>query len=339
MQMRQIATNDILQFHMLQIAPDAFVCIQLWCVSGKSFQMNTGRAPASKEILDHLPAMNGSSVPNDQQLAWNMPQKVLQEADDIDALKGAVLHQHVELSLWRDPADGRKMVSCQARADDRCLSHWGIGPHDRWQQVEARFVHPKQRVLLLYGFFLTSGHRSWRHRSMASSSRWLARRTGFCTLQPQARRIRLTWAGWYETPNSRRITSATREQVHISPRKPNASAPLFNSSGIRARCSCVKRGVGPGGLRVRNASTPPSLARFSHWLIAPCVTPNASAMRYCFQPFWCSSQARKRRASRQSVGRLDRDFLIAPSIPQVYNTMQGSVAGRPLSVQRSPEPS
>ena len=341
MQMRQISTNHVLQFDTFQIAPDPFVRVQLWCVSGESLQMNTGRRPASKEILDLSPAMNGSSVPNDQQLAWNMPQKVLQEADDVDALKGAVLHQHVELSLWRDPADGRKVVSCQTRADDRRLPHWSVGSHDRWQQVETRFVHPKQCEIFLYGLFFTSGQRSCRHRSMASSSRWLARRTGFCTLQPQSRRIRLTWAGWYETPNSRRITSATREQVHMSPRKPKVSTPLFNSSGIRARCSGVKRGVGPGTLRVRNASIPPSRPRFSHWLIAPCVTPNASAIRHCFQPFWCSSQARKRRASRQSVGRLDRDFSIAPSIPQVYNSMQGSVkpwSSSLWSLEKEPQP-
>jgi hypothetical protein len=79
----------------------------------------------------------------------------------------------------------------------------------------------------------------------------------------------LTWAGWYETPNVRRITSVTRPQVQMSPRKPKASAPCSSNSGIWARCSAVSLGVGPGARRVRSASRPPSRPRFSHWLTAP----------------------------------------------------------------------
>jgi hypothetical protein len=43
-------------------------------------------------------------------------------------------------------------------------------------------------------------------------------------------------------------------------------------------------GVGPGGSWLCRASAPPSRARFSHWLTAPLVTPNASAMAVPFQP-------------------------------------------------------
>jgi hypothetical protein len=58
----------------------------------------------------------------------------------------------------------------------------------------------------------------------------------------------------------------------------------------------------PGAGWERSASTPSRVARLSHWLTAPWVTPKASAMRLCVHPIWCSSQARRRRPSVQLVG-------------------------------------
>jgi hypothetical protein len=103
-------------------------------------------------------------------------------------------------------------------------------------------------------FFLTAGQRLLSQSSMASSSRCRARRIGFCWLQPQARRIRLTWAGWYCTPNSALMTQATRSQVHTSPRKPTTSAPSRRISSRRMSSASPSRGIAPGGLRSRSAS-------------------------------------------------------------------------------------
>jgi hypothetical protein len=149
---------------------------------------------------------------------------------------------------------------------------------------------------------------------MTPVSRWVARRMGFCRLQPQARKMRPTWEGWYETPSSRRITSATRPRVQMSPRNPKDSAPRLSSSGICARCSAVRRDGPPGALPRRSASTPPSSARFTHWLTAPGVTPSALAMSRCFHPSCFSSQARRRRPSRQSVAWFDNLFSTKPRI-------------------------
>ena len=80
------------------------------------------------------------------------------------------------------------------------------------------------------------------------------------------------------------MTVATRGAVQTSPRKPWASAPRSSSPGIRARWASVRRGGRPGGGRRRRAATPLRLARLSHWLIAPAVTPSAAAMALCVQP-------------------------------------------------------
>jgi hypothetical protein len=176
------------------------------------------------------------------------------------------------------------------------------------QQIEACFVYEDDGSLFSYGFFFNSGHFSSRHCSIAPSSRWLARCTGFCRLQPMLRKRLPTCWGVYATLNSRLMTSATRGRVHTSPRNPYASAPLANKVGSSANCSSLSRRFGPPALRLYSALTPALLALLSHWLTAPGVTPKASAILLCFHPCCLSSQARSRRASRQSCG-----FLFAMS--------------------------
>src|SRR5947207_15016304 len=107
------------------------------------------------------------------------------------------------------------------------------------QQVAAGIVDPEDQPALFLGTLFRVGQRSAYQAAMAASSRWVARRIGRCTLQPTARSSRLTWAGWYRTPNSCSMTVATRAVVQTSPAKPYASAPRASSSGSRARCSAV----------------------------------------------------------------------------------------------------
>src|SRR5215208_2897494 len=106
------------------------------------------------------------------------------------------------------------------------------------------------------------------------------------------------------------MTTATLSQVHTSPLKPCASAPLANSSGNLARCSSLRRDGAPGGGLCLKASAPSSLARFIHRLTAPSLFPRASAISDCFQPRSFNSKARKRLPSRQLVAWLDSVFSI-----------------------------
>src|SRR5215211_5096976 len=106
------------------------------------------------------------------------------------------------------------------------------------------------------------------------------------------------------------MTTATLSQVHTSPLKPCASAPLANSSGNLARCSSLRRDGAPGGGLCLKASAPSSLARFIHRLTAPSLFPRASAISDCFQPRSFNSKARKRLPSRQLVAWLDNVFSI-----------------------------
>jgi hypothetical protein len=115
-------------------------------------------------------------------------EEMLEEADDIRALVGVVLHQHEQAPRRRDAADDRQMVAAQREAEDRRLPAWGVGSDRAWEEVEARFIDPDDGPALLVGPLFRAGQRSVRQVSIAASFRWLARWIGFWTLQPAARR-------------------------------------------------------------------------------------------------------------------------------------------------------
>jgi hypothetical protein len=153
---------------------------------------------------------------------------------------------------------------------------------------------------------------------MAASSRWLARCSGFCRLHPYCLRMRPTWEGWYWTLKWRRMTWATLGWVQTSPPKPKADGPWASNSSSCSRCWWANLGRRPGDLQWRRAGGPWALARLSHWLTAPLVTPKASAMRCCGHPSWNSSQARRRRPSRQLVACWEYSAVIHSSMPAIH---------------------
>ncbi len=198
------------------------------------------------------------------------------------------------------------MVTGERHLQARGLSTGRPRPHGQGQPLEARVISPDAGAPFRGRFLSSAGHRCCPPAASARSSRGVARATGrwtLCwTLGGRAWSQRLTWAGWYGTPNVRRITAATRLPVPTWPRKPYAWGSRASRTGSWARCSARSVGVGPGAGWRRTASTPSGRARLSHWLTAPGVTPSAAAIADCFQPGCASSLARRRRPSRPSSG-------------------------------------
>lgn len=227
--MGQIRTAYIAQFSMLQVLPDSFVGIQVGRIRRKVLQMNVAGTTIGQGG-SYLSLMDGRTVPYDQYLARHMPHQVSEECDAIGAGKRPVTNHRVELALQGNATHHRKMVMRLARTQDWCLSLWGIGSHRSRQQGESGLVHEHYGESVQECLFLLSGHTAVRHCSIRASSRWAARSTGSWGVQPSFLSIRDTCALWYETPNSRRMTTATRAQVHTAPRNPYASAPWLNKS-------------------------------------------------------------------------------------------------------------
>jgi hypothetical protein len=77
----------------------------------------------------------------------------------------------------------------------------------------------------------------------------------------------------------------------------------------------------PGAGRRFRASTPPP-SRFIHWLTAPLLTPEASAMRCWDHPSCLSSKALKRLPSRQFVASLESKLSMREILPLTFSNLR-----------------
>jgi hypothetical protein len=68
-------------------------------------------------------------IPDDQQLASNIPQQVFEESNYILPSVGPLLHYQVQFAFWCNDAHSRKVVSAQGGADNGGLTHRGVGAH------------------------------------------------------------------------------------------------------------------------------------------------------------------------------------------------------------------
>jgi hypothetical protein len=69
--------------------------------------------PLRQECLDGLAAVNGRTIPNDQQFALDVREQVLEKGDHRITIKRLLLHHQGELTFWRDGADHRQVVASQ----------------------------------------------------------------------------------------------------------------------------------------------------------------------------------------------------------------------------------
>ena|SRR2546426_11118192 len=135
--------------------------------------------PSLEKVLDFVSPVDGRAVPDEDDLAGDLPQEDTQEAHHRCGVIGSRTYLHEQAPIQRDPADRRKMIVREFDPQQWRLSTWGPGAHGHRQEVKARFIYPDDGGFFLIGFFFISGQRSSDHFLMASSFRWLARSTGF----------------------------------------------------------------------------------------------------------------------------------------------------------------
>lgn len=171
----------------LRQAPDPFVGIEFWRVGGQRHQVEPCEAAAHLPNGD--PTVDGGIIPDEDDGAAEMPEQVTQEVRDALAIDGVAMEPVVEphaspYGADRDPADDRDPVATVVVSHHRRMPSRRPGLHQRGDQLEAAFVCENDVGAQPRGVFFTSGQVSRFHRSMASSSRSSARRSGFWQLQP-----------------------------------------------------------------------------------------------------------------------------------------------------------
>jgi hypothetical protein len=187
-EVREVLAADVAQLDVLEVGPDALVGVQIWSVAREPLQLEPAGGSLGQEVLDRLAAMDRCTIPDDQELAGDVAEQMLEKADDVWALVRSLLHLQEQPPVRSDATDDREVIPAQRQSEDGCLAAWGIGPDGGREQVEAGLVDPDDGSPLLVSPLFRAGQRSVRHASIAASFRWLARWTGFWTLQPAARK-------------------------------------------------------------------------------------------------------------------------------------------------------
>src|SRR5260370_17464455 len=81
-----VKTTNILEFDSLEQIPDAFLWIDLRSIARQAFEMDAFGSAFGQKVFDRFRPVNGSSVPDHQQLAWDLAQEQLQEAGHIKTI-------------------------------------------------------------------------------------------------------------------------------------------------------------------------------------------------------------------------------------------------------------
>lgn len=190
-----ILNTKVFEFTSLEQVPDPLLRIQLRRITRQAFQVKAFGSPCTQKVFDHLRAMNGSAIPDDQQVARDLAQKQVQKAHDIWPFVRMVLQAHEQPPIGRQATDRRKMVTGQPHRQDRRVSNRRIGPYSHGQEVKRRLVYKDDGTLFLFRLFFNSATRCSRQVWIACASLWLARLSGFWTLCLMALRRRLQWVG------------------------------------------------------------------------------------------------------------------------------------------------
>jgi len=287
------------------LIPHSFVGIEFRSVGRQQFQMD---APTTAEEGSHGVALMATAIVPDHD---HMPPKMLEQ------LPQEIRHRHVieirvrqTTKIETDPttlrADGesrddRDLLMLQMVPVDRGLGDQSPGPAHGGGQEETAFVDEDEVGAQVVGVFFIRGQSSFFQRSIRSSSRSSARRSGFWQLKPIECNSRPIWSRWYRTPKSLSITSAIRAVVQRSVRYPRAMAPRSRVLRSRRFWAAVRREGRPGEAWTLYTPSPCRVRWLRQRMTELAGQPILRATALRLKPLSSNWRARRRRSARTSA--------------------------------------
>lgn len=180
---------------VLRLLPDALIGIELRRIARESVEVEPGMADLQR--TKGFAAVDRTVVPDHDHVTAEVPKQFPQERADL-RLANVVreeLEVQPESSAARTHGEARDdgdPVAPLAMAKQRRVASGRPGAAHARDQEEPRFVDEDEVGAQPSGFFLICGQVLRFQSAIRSSFRSSARRSGFCTLQPIARRTRLT---------------------------------------------------------------------------------------------------------------------------------------------------
>lgn len=312
-ELAEVSRTEVGKLVSLPIAPDVLDGIQFGSVGRQVLERETP-VLVRHEVPDQSAAVLAQSVPDHQEVAWNLTQQTTKEIHNLWTPDRTGIQPEVK----RPPGhtgDRGQGLPVEVILQDRGLASRRPRAATMRLQAQSAFVDEDDRLAFASGVFFRAGQWVFFHQRIASSLRSSARPVGRWQVQPSCRRMRHTWLGWYRTPHSISINSATRPDVQSPFSKPKASAPRCSPRSTRRRSGAARRGGRPIFFALRRDRRPPSSSCCAQRLTDWRWTPTSRATSDWLRPLRNRSTAFIRRFSSASKSRrTPAGFPIAASI-------------------------
>lgn len=178
-----------------RMVPHAFIGVEFGCVGGE-----VRDAPArltGEERAELRAAVNVAVVPQHDDAPAEVSEQGTEKRAGVRGANVVPIELEVEAAASarraeREPGDHRHAIVALPMPKHGRLYARRPGPPDRRNQEEARLVDEDEIGAQPRGVFFSRGQSRCFHAAIAASSRWSARRSGFCTVQPNRWRSRPT---------------------------------------------------------------------------------------------------------------------------------------------------
>jgi hypothetical protein len=98
--MWDVQTAYMAQLDPFALLPEALARVHLRGIGRQALEMEAWRRPIRQELLDTMAMMDGGAIPDDDHLAGDLAQQVLEKRDDVVRVDGVVLAVEVQLAFW-----------------------------------------------------------------------------------------------------------------------------------------------------------------------------------------------------------------------------------------------
>jgi hypothetical protein len=154
-QFPSMAHDQIADFMLFEVRPQILDGIKFRRVGGQGRNLQASLS-GGDELFDQLAAMNGRSIPEDQQWRLQVTHERFQEFDDLETLDGTRVDLEIEVPESYARND-RKTLPAEGFLDHRGLAARRPGAHPVGTRAQAAFVEEDDGASFPCGFFLRRG--------------------------------------------------------------------------------------------------------------------------------------------------------------------------------------
>lgn len=177
LQLAEIVRAEVRQRMSLEPCPEIFDRIQVRRVRRQKCDLNV--TIGAVEVLPHqFRFVCPESIEDDQQRLFQMRLERLEKLDDLFLLDAAFVETEQVVGSGQ-PSHDRQLLPVEVKLNNRRLSFGRPGAHARRSFADAGLVDEDNPSFLSQGFFLSAGQVLRLNSCTASSSRSMARRSGF----------------------------------------------------------------------------------------------------------------------------------------------------------------